>query len=544
MKKIKFTIEGNTLIIDYNIENNSIKNINNTNIISDEDLIFDIKYFKNNTKLIAGFLNVIVKNSDVINAIVMDENLVISTLEFLNLVPNIENLVIKPDIQIDYDIHLAILKNDTLKSINCYTIPTYLLERIDTTKAVKIETRNEVFFISNFLRVNKLTSYSDVFYKRKLNITYEFNEPDWLDFESFLTINTHLKLLYFDYISINMVEKFTKILKKYNKKNITFSIKGSPNNLVHFQEIEAFVKKNKFIRKNKIKFRIDYTKEYKMENFIKLLNFTSLKYIFVIVIISSILGFSINRYDIYKSSKEITNISDEISSLLEDFQEYSLEDMENLEIEELQESENNSVSSNPKSNYVSPYYKNYSQVISVLKETNSDTVGWLTVKNTTVNYPVVQTTNNSYYLVHDFNKNSNSLGWVFMDYRNDATNLQQNTVIYGHNISKAKIMFGNLSATLSASWYKNASNQVISFNTEQAEMNWQIFSIYKLEATNDYLYNTFDTQDAFLEFANKMKARSIYDFGMELHENDKILTLSTCQNSGKDRLVVHAVLIK
>jgi len=544
MKKIKFTIEGNTLIIDYNIENNSIKNINNTNIISDEDLIFDIKYFKNNTKLIAGFLNVIVKNSDVINAIVMDENLVISTLEFLNLVPNIENLVIKPDIQIDYDIHLAILKNDTLKSINCYTIPTYLLERIDTTKAVKIETRNEVFFISNFLRVNKLTSYSDVFYKRKLNITYEFNEPDWLDFESFLTINTHLKLLYFDYISINMVEKFTKILKKYNKKNITFSIKGSPNNLVHFQEIEAFVKKNKFIRKNKIKFRIDYTKEYKMENFIKLLNFTSLKYIFVIVIISSILGFSINRYDIYKSSKEITNISDEISSLLEDFQEYSLEDMENLEIEELQESENNSVSSNPKSNYVSPYYKNYSQVISVLKETNSDTVGWLTVKNTTVNYPVVQTTNNSYYLVHDFNKNSNSLGWVFMDYRNDATNLQQNTVIYGHNISKAKIMFGNLSATLSASWYKNASNQVISFNTEQAEMNWQIFSIYKLEATNDYLYNTFDTQDAFLEFANKMKARSIYDFGVELHENDKILTLSTCQNSGKDRLVVHAVLIK
>ena len=159
-------------------------------------------------------------------------------------------------------------------------------------------------------------------------------------------------------------------------------------------------------------------------------------------------------------------------------------------------------------------------------------------------YPVVQSTNNSYYLNHDFNKHSNSLGWIFMDYRNNATDLDQNTVIYGHNIAKDKLMFGNLSATLNPNWYTKASNQYITFNTSSKDMQWRIFSIYKIAATNDYLYNTFETQEDFLTFANKIKSRSIYDFGVEIKENDKLLTLSTCQNSGKSRLVVHAVLVQ
>ena len=75
-------------------------------------------------------------------------------------------------------------------------------------------------------------------------------------------------------------------------------------------------------------------------------------------------------------------------------------------------------------------------------------------------------------------------------------------------------------------------------------MQWRIFSIYIIAATNDYLYNAFETQEEFLNFANAMKARSINDFGVEIKENDKILTLSTCQNNGKSRLVVHAVLVK
>lgn len=550
MKKIKFTIKDKTLIIEFKEENNTIKNINNTNIISDEDLIFDMRYFKNNFSLVAGFINVIVKNDDVKNAIIKEEDLIITGLNFLNHIPNIENLVIKPDVAIDYDMHLAILKNDTLKNINCFTIPTYLLERIDTTKSIRIETRNEVFFISNFLRINKLNSYSDVYYKRKVTISYEFNDSDWNDFNSFLSINGHLKTIYFEHISLELLKNVIKYLKEYKRKNINMSIKGTQNNLNYFSDLENYVRKNKFIKKNNIRFKIDYTKEYKMDNFLKLLNFTTLKYILVVIIISCIFGYGIKQYDIYQSSKEINSINDSISDLLEDYREYDLPEIDEP-IEEVTppvEQSGSSTTSTPpapsKPTYVNPYYKNYAKVISVLKETNPDTVGWLTVKNTTVNYPVVQATNNSYYLNHDFNKNSNTLGWIFMDYRNNPNDLQQNTIIYGHNLSKDKLMFGNLSATLNSSWHTNSSNHYITFNTASADMQWRIFSIYKVEATNDYLYNNFASQEDFLTFANKMKSRSVYDFGVTINENDKLLTLSTCQNSGKWRLVVHAVLVQ
>ena len=166
MKRIKFEIREKTLFIKYNIESNTIRNINNTNIISDEDLIMDIKYLNKNIPLVAGFLNVIVNNEKVINAVIEEEEIIPTAFEVLNLVPNIKHLVIKPDIPVDYKIHMAILKNDTLETVNCYTIPPYLLERIDSTKDVKIETRNEVFLISNFVKTNNLNNYSDVFYKR------------------------------------------------------------------------------------------------------------------------------------------------------------------------------------------------------------------------------------------------------------------------------------------------------------------------------------------------------------------------------------------
>ncbi len=546
MKKIQFLINDNTLTIGYKIENNAFKNLNNTNIISKDDLIFDTKYFKNNLKLVAGFLNVMVKNDNITKAIVDQEELIITSLELLNYIPTITDLIIKPDISIDYEMHLAILKNDTLRYINLYAIPTYLLERIDTTKGVKIETRVEVFYISNFLRVNKLTSYSDVFYKRKIVIDYEFKDLDYKDFDQFLSINNYLKTIYFEYIDMDFIKSIVRHLKEAKKKSITLTIKGTENNLSYFLALEEFAKKSKYIKQNKIKFKIDYTKEYKFENFMKLLNFTTLKYMLVVIIFSCIIGYGLNEYDIYMSSTEIDSINDDISDLLEEFEYLDpTPPTEPTTTPTTQSPEPTApTTTKPKNNYVSPYYKNYAKVISVLKQTNPDTVGWLTVNNTTVNYPVVQGNNNSYYLNHDFNKNSNSLGWVFMDYRNNAYDMDQNTVIYGHNIAKAKLMFGNLSATLKSSWHTKAENQYITFNTEKGDMQWRIFSIYTIAATNDYLYNNFDTQTDFLTFVDKLRSRSIYDFGAEIKENDKILTLSTCQSNGKNRLVVHAVLVK
>ena len=98
---------------------------------------------------------------------------------------------------------------------------------------------------------------------------------------------------------------------------------------------------------------------------------------------------------------------------------------------------------------------------SELANINDETVGWITVNKTKVNYPVVQHTDNNYYLKHDFKKNNNAYGWIFMDYRNNIYNMSDNTILYGHNSVKDAMMFGSLRYTTNESWYKNSENQII-----------------------------------------------------------------------------------
>lgn len=179
---------------------------------------------------------------------------------------------------------------------------------------------------------------------------------------------------------------------------------------------------------------------------------------------------------------------------------------------------------------------------SLLKE-NKDTVGWLIVNNTNVNYPVVQTTDNDYYLTHDFNKNSNSAGWVYADFRDNFNDLTENTVIYAHG-RKDKVMFGSLTNTLQSSWYKNTDNQIIQLSTIKYNTMWQIFSIYKIEAESYYITTDFSSTESYQEFINTMVSRSIYDFNIDVTTDDKILTLSTCYNDNGIRLVVQAKLVK
>ena len=185
----------------------------------------------------------------------------------------------------------------------------------------------------------------------------------------------------------------------------------------------------------------------------------------------------------------------------------------------------------------------YSVNFDELKEENEDTVGWLFVNNTNINYPVVQTTNNDYYLSHSFDKTNNWAGWVFADYRNDFSKLNQNTVIYAHG-RKDQIMFGSLFKALKPDWYTNVDNQIIQLSTLKYNTMWQIFSIYTIEAESYYITTEFSNSNSYTTFLAEMKNRSIYDFGVTLNENDRILTLSTCYNDTGTRLVLQAKLVK
>ena len=105
-------------------------------------------------------------------------------------------------------------------------------------------------------------------------------------------------------------------------------------------------------------------------------------------------------------------------------------------------------------------------------------------------------------------------------------------------------MFGSLTNTLKSNWYKNTDNQIIQFSTLKYNTMWQIISIYKIEAESYYITTDFSSTDSYQRFIDTMLSRSIYDFGVNVTTDDKLLTLSTCYNDNGIRLVVQAKLVK
>ena len=177
-----------------------------------------------------------------------------------------------------------------------------------------------------------------------------------------------------------------------------------------------------------------------------------------------------------------------------------------------------------------------------LKQKNSDTIGWINVNNTNINYPIVQTDNNDYYLNHSFDKSSNEAGWVFLDYRNNSSFSDKNTIIYAHS-RLDKTMFGSLSKALNPGWHENKDNHIIRISNEEENSLWQIFSVYVIETESYYITTSFSDDTSYLEFLNAMKDRSKYNFNTSLSVEDRIITLSTCYDDNR-KTVVHAKLLK
>ena len=185
----------------------------------------------------------------------------------------------------------------------------------------------------------------------------------------------------------------------------------------------------------------------------------------------------------------------------------------------------------------------YEVDFTALKEKNPDTIAFIHMQGNNINYPVVQTDNNDYYLKHAYDKSKNSAGWVFMDYRNNITNLSDNTVIYGHG-RLDETVFGSLKNTLTKTWQANKENYVIWLTTEKENLVFQIFSIYTIASENYYIETDFSSSADKEKWLNTMKERNTTSFNTSVNTNDKILTLSTCQNNNGVRIVVQAKLIK
>lgn len=172
---------------------------------------------------------------------------------------------------------------------------------------------------------------------------------------------------------------------------------------------------------------------------------------------------------------------------------------------------------------------------------NNDTKAFIKVEGTNITYPVVQSSDNDFYLTHSFNKSNNRAGWVFLDYRNDIDELQANTIIYAHGLTKGT-MFGTLKNVLKKEWQENENNHIIRISTPSYNALWEVFSVYTIPTEIYYLTNEFDNISLHQKFLNTLVSRSIYNFGTTVSTNDKVLTLSTCLNDF-DKIVLHAKLI-
>ena len=315
---------------------------------------------------------------------------------------------------------------------------------------------------------------------------------------------------------IKAIKKDSKEEKSKKNKNIETIIKEEEIDLekIFGNELEGLTEKEKNIDDDNINKRSirkkNSKKSKKKKGKFKSFIITLIQLLLIGIMIYS--GAVI--YNWYRENKDNAEIKEELAKAIE-------------KVEEVEEKTSNALDA-----------KNYNIDFEKLKSINPDTVGWLKVNNTNIEYAVVKTNDNDFYLNHSFYKKENGAGWVFADYRNKVDGSDKNTIIYGHNRKDAS-MFGTLKDTFNKEWYQNEDNQTIIFITPNEKTNYRIFSIYQIEAEDYYISTGFDSTDAYKSFVDKLKFRSYYNFDVEVDENSSILTLSTC-STANHRTVLHA----
>ena len=188
---------------------------------------------------------------------------------------------------------------------------------------------------------------------------------------------------------------------------------------------------------------------------------------------------------------------------------------------------------------------------SKLLEANPDTVGWITVPNTVIDYVVVQAPEDAEklskgedpkYLYRDFYGNSSKYGTVFLDYRSSLDS--KNMILHGHHMQDGR-MFANITNFGDLETYKKSA--VFTFNTLYEKSKWKIISVFKTNTLSwqgpvfNYLRGSFSSPYDFLNFVYELRVRSMIDCPVDVNENDTIVTLSTCTYDFDDfRFVVVA----
>lgn len=519
MKKILLLIKKNYLFFSYkeSVEKD-VEILINTNVISDNELVFSEEYIKENSKIISTFIKELCDAHNISKISFEKNEIALMIIDLISKNNKIDSIYLLEEKTPTYELVDKIVKSKKFNYVNCYSLPNYMLEMFDRNN-IKVVSRNEMFFSSKFMEENSLNQFSKLFYKISLKIHFPLNKKDKEDFIAFCQINKYLKTIHLYGMNVKDLEFVTDTIKNYKNTRINFLIHS---NITNPKAISFLKKENKKAKKHKIYYRLVYSDEFLEQNIVNQTLTSILRVCGTIIgcLVLMIVGYII--YNNYKSLNDVAKIKDNINEVIEKTDNTKI--VEDLNKKE--ESQGKVV--------VNDY-------LASLLSVNPDTVGWLKVPNTNIDYPVVQGTDNDHYLDYNFYNEKDRNGWVFMDYRNERVDLDKNTILYAHNRYSSGVMFGPLMDTLYSRWYTNPENKYITFDTIYGSYKWEIFSLYRVNVADYGMRITFDNNEKWQEFIDMLKKRSNYNFNVEIGENDKIITLSTCTNDPNQRMLLHAV---
>ncbi len=181
-----------------------------------------------------------------------------------------------------------------------------------------------------------------------------------------------------------------------------------------------------------------------------------------------------------------------------------------------------------------------------LQQENEDVKGWISIEGTVINYPLLQTADNDYYLTRNYKKEKSKYGSIFINCNSNIKDTNSNIIIYGHNM-KDKQMFGELLKYEDKEYYE--LHPIIKIVTEDIESEYQIVCVFKSRIFNDneigmfkyYQYYNFNNENKYNEYLSNCKKIQLYDTGVVAKYGEQIITLVTCEYSqDKGRIVIVA----
>lgn len=225
----------------------------------------------------------------------------------------------------------------------------------------------------------------------------------------------------------------------------------------------------------------------------------------IIIVCLSIIGYKYYNY----------NKDDKLNSEIQDLQPVI---NEASDLDNNSSGENDGQDQSKEGNYVNSANEEE------LKSINSDYKMWIQIENTNINYPVVQGSDNDYYLKHNFRKESNISGTVFVESANDIDN-DKNIILYGHNMRNGT-MFNNITNYKEESFFNEDNKISIIMNNTLYE--YEVFSVYVKNVSEVNLAIGFASEDEFINYAYNEADESLYKKEVDFSTEDNLITLVTC----------------